>query len=266
MDDSRRRYANPMLNMMFTLFVPLELLGWDEAEVEPSWTFVYNWTIKLSSPSPLPPGCFLHQDSGYMDEASHSSERLASRAGLNRAGLPHHHHHRLHYSKTSVTPTSPYHRRRRHKLFKEQALAEDTPRRRMNGHPDLHRKSRLCTYDEAPPHNGKTYQLYTLYRDKDGNVKQAPANGCHCKPLIKRLEGELNATKEEMRTQMLTVQEQVYTRLGRMDRKSIHQIKVLDMLTQERVAAERMECLYRMDQRAAQSREQAQGRQVNPVM
>ncbi|KAM9452077.1 ankyrin repeat domain-containing protein 6-like isoform 3-T4 [Salvelinus alpinus] len=196
-----------------------------------------------------------------MDEASHSSERLASRAGLNRAGLPHHHHHRLHYSKTSVTPTSPYHRRRRHKLFKEQALAEDTPRRRMNGHPDLHRKSRLCTYDEAPPHNGKTYQLYTLYRDKDGNVKQAPANGCHCKPLIKRLEGELNATKEEMRTQMLTVQEQVYTRLGRMDRKSIHQIKVLDMLTQERVAAERMECLYRMDQRAAQSREEAQRRQ-----
>eukprot|EP00063_Salmo_salar_P075803 XP_014050638.1 PREDICTED: ankyrin repeat domain-containing protein 6-like isoform X3 [Salmo salar] len=202
-----------------------------------------------------------NKDSGYMAEASHCSERMASRAGLNRAELPHHHHHRLHYSKTSVPPTSPYHRRRRHKLFKEQALAEDTPRRRMNGHLDLHRKSRLCTRDEAPPHNGKTYQLYTLYRDKDGNVKQAPANGCHCKPLIKRLEGELNATKEEMRTQMLTVQEQVYTRLGRMDRKSIHQIKVLDMLTQERVAAERMECLYRMDQRAAQGREEAQRRQ-----
>uniref|UniRef100_A0A8C7H5R2 Ankyrin repeat domain 6 n=1 Tax=Oncorhynchus kisutch TaxID=8019 RepID=A0A8C7H5R2_ONCKI len=199
-----------------------------------------------------------NKDSGYMAEASHGSERRAS-----RAGLPHHHHHRLHYSKTSVTPTSPYHRRRRHKLFKEQALAEDTPRRRMNGHPELHRKSRLCTHDEAPPpHNGKTYQLYTLYRDKDGNVKQAPANGCHCKPLIKRLEGELNATKEEMRTQMLTVQEQVYTRLGRMDRKSIHQIKVLDMLTQERVAAERMECLYRMDQTAAQGREEAQRRQA----
>eukprot|EP00063_Salmo_salar_P075796 XP_014050631.1 PREDICTED: ankyrin repeat domain-containing protein 6-like isoform X2 [Salmo salar] len=234
-----------------------------------------------------------NKDSGYMAEASHCSERMASRAGLNRAELPHHHHHRLHYSKTSVPPTSPYHRRRRHKLFKEQvlggvsgdwvvriktisvlckimdikvfffqALAEDTPRRRMNGHLDLHRKSRLCTRDEAPPHNGKTYQLYTLYRDKDGNVKQAPANGCHCKPLIKRLEGELNATKEEMRTQMLTVQEQVYTRLGRMDRKSIHQIKVLDMLTQERVAAERMECLYRMDQRAAQGREEAQRRQA----
>nr|XP_029544676.1 ankyrin repeat domain-containing protein 6-like [Oncorhynchus nerka] len=259
-----------------------------------------------------------NKDSGYVAEASHGSERRAS-----RAGLPHHHHHRLHYSKTSVTPTSPYHRRRRHKLFKEQALAEDTPRRRRNGHPELHGKCRLCTHDEAlPPHNGKTYQLYTLYRDKDGNVKQAPANGCHCKPLIKRLEGELNATKEEMRAQMLTVQEQVYTRLGRMDRKSIHQAcllpvnsiqlccthgffcliqkdklqiqpvnlhsnlcghlcgndmndiqmiaavrrcvdqnKVLDMLTQERVAAERMECLYRMDQTAAQGREEAQRRQ-----
>ncbi|CAB1331203.1 unnamed protein product, partial [Coregonus sp. 'balchen'] len=166
-----------------------------------------------------------NKDSGYMAEACHSSERIASRAGLNRAGLPHHHHHRLHYSKTSVTPTSPYHRRRRNKLFKEQALAEDTPRRRMNGHPDLHRKSRLCTHDDEvpPPHNGKIYQLYTLYRDKDGNVKQALANGCHCKPLIKRLHGELKATKEEMRTQMLTVQEQVNTRLGRMDRKSKHQ-------------------------------------------
>ncbi|XP_052341182.1 ankyrin repeat domain-containing protein 6 [Oncorhynchus keta] len=184
-----------------------------------------------------------NKDSGYVAEASHGSERRAS-----RAGLPHHHHHRLHYSKTSVTPTSPYHRRRRHKLFKEQALAEDTPRRRMNGHPELHRKSRLCTHDEAlPPHNGKTYQLYTLYRDKDGNVKQAPANGCHCKPLIKRLEGELNATKEEMRTQMLTVQEQVYTRLGRMDRKSIHQACLLPVNSIQFCCTHGFFCLIQKD-------------------
>nr|XP_023850736.1 ankyrin repeat domain-containing protein 6 [Salvelinus alpinus] len=140
-------------------------------------------------------------------------------------------------------------------------LLARAPQKKNEWPSDLHRKSRLCTYDEAPPTTAKPIRI-PLYRDKDGNVKQAPANGCHCKPLIKRLEGELNATKEEMRTQMLTVQEQVYTRLGRMDRKSIHQIKVLDMLTQERVAAERMECLYRMDQRAAQGREEAQRRQA----
>ncbi|KTG32723.1 hypothetical protein cypCar_00007065 [Cyprinus carpio] len=101
--------------------------------------------------------------------------------------------------------------------------------------------------EEAP---GKAYQLYTLYRDKDGQIKQAPVNDCRCKPLIKTLENKLKAAKMEMRSEIHTVQEEINCRLGRIEQKNKHQIKVLEELTQERVSAERMECHYRINQRA----------------
>ncbi|KAK9959540.1 hypothetical protein ABG768_009660 [Culter alburnus] len=101
--------------------------------------------------------------------------------------------------------------------------------------------------DQTP---GKAYQLYTLYRDKDGQIKQAPANNCHCKPLIKTLENKLKATKMEMRSEIHTLQEEMNCRLGRIEQKHKHQIKVLEKLTEERVLAERMECHYRINQRA----------------
>ncbi|XP_066513095.1 ankyrin repeat domain-containing protein 6 [Hoplias malabaricus] len=116
--------------------------------------------------------------------------------------------------------------------------------------------------DERCP-NGKAYPLYTLYRDKDGWVKQAPANGCDCKPLIKKLENQLKATKFEMRSQIHTVQEQMNCKLGRIDRQSKHQIKVLEKMTQERVSAERMECQYRISQRATVERLEEQKRQAS---
>uniref|UniRef100_UPI003AAF7A8F ankyrin repeat domain-containing protein 6-like n=1 Tax=Centroberyx gerrardi TaxID=166262 RepID=UPI003AAF7A8F len=63
-----------------------------------------------------------------------------------------------------------------------------------------------------------------LYRTKKGSAMlQAPADGCHCKPLIKKLEGQLQATQEEMRLQIQNVQEQVNCRLGKMDRRNRHQ-------------------------------------------
>ena len=55
---------------------------------------------------------------------------------------------------------------------------------------------------------------------------QAPADGCHCKPMIKKLEVQLKATKKEMRTHILTVQEQVDCRLDRMDNKCKHQVRL----------------------------------------
>ena len=55
---------------------------------------------------------------------------------------------------------------------------------------------------------------------------QAPADGCHCKPMIKKLEVQLKATKKEMRSHILTVQEQVDCRLGRMDSKCKHQVRL----------------------------------------
>ncbi|XP_019909961.1 ankyrin repeat domain-containing protein 6 isoform X2 [Esox lucius] len=165
-------------------------------------------------------------DSGSMAEASQSGEGVSSRTSVNRAELDYHHHH-LHYSKTSPTNTCP--RRRQTPL--NQAM-EENHFRRGNGHPDLHTNSNWYLYDDGvpPPQHVKTYQLYTLYRDKEGTVKQAPANGCRCKPMIKRLEGELMITREEMRTQMQMVQVQVNARLGRMDRRSKQQAAVTQEL------------------------------------
>ncbi|KAM9354787.1 ankyrin repeat domain-containing protein 6 [Pholidichthys leucotaenia] len=127
---------------------------------------------------------------------------------------------------------------------KEQTLNEDEPTEANN----LHQKN---------GNTGKTYQLYTLYRDKEGKIRQAPAGGCQCKPLLKKLEGQVKATQGEMRLHILNVQEQVSSRLGKMDRRNKHQIKVLDILNQQRVAAERMNMICRIEQRAAQSREEA---------
>lgn len=45
---------------------------------------------------------------------------------------------------------------------------------------------------------------------------QAPANGCHCKPLLNRLEGQLEFTQEEMRLHILNIQEEVNCRLDKM--------------------------------------------------
>uniref|UniRef100_A0A8C1HP22 Ankyrin repeat domain 6a n=2 Tax=Cyprinus carpio TaxID=7962 RepID=A0A8C1HP22_CYPCA len=53
-----------------------------------------------------------------------------------------------------------------------------------------------------------------------------------------------------MRSEIHTVQEEINCRLGRIEQKNKHQIKVLEELTQERVSAERMECHYRINQRA----------------
>ncbi|XP_055011357.1 ankyrin repeat domain-containing protein 6 [Boleophthalmus pectinirostris] len=80
--------------------------------------------------------------------------------------------------------------------------------------------------DDLCPQFGKSYQLYTLYRDKDGNVRQSPASGCHCKPLFKKLESELKSTQEEMRLQILNVQEEVNSRIGQMDQRNRQQAAV----------------------------------------
>uniref|UniRef100_A0A3B4VGB3 Ankyrin repeat domain-containing protein 6-like n=1 Tax=Seriola dumerili TaxID=41447 RepID=A0A3B4VGB3_SERDU len=86
---------------------------------------------------------------------------------------------------------------------------------------------------------------------------RAPANGCHCKPLIKKLEGQVKATQEEMRLHILTVQEQVNSRMGKMAQRNRHQIKVLNRLNQEKAAAEKKNMVYRIEQRVAQDKEEA---------
>ncbi|XP_078398534.1 ankyrin repeat domain-containing protein 6b [Cetorhinus maximus] len=115
------------------------------------------------------------------------------------------------------------------------------------------------------PHNFRAYQLYTLYRNKDGKVMQAPINGCRCEPLINKLENRLEATKEEIKAELETVQGKLNTKLGELEGRNKHEIRVLDKLTSERISAERTECLHRIDQRAVLERLEGDKRQSSMV-
>ncbi|XP_048062181.1 ankyrin repeat domain-containing protein 6b isoform X2 [Megalobrama amblycephala] len=155
------------------------------------------------------------------------------------------------------------------KKVKERLSPSDALIRRQNKHSDHKKKSkteRSCpSAPPPPPHNYKAYQLYTLYRDKDGKIMQAPLNGCRCEPLINKLENQLMATKEEMQSEIHTVQELMNSKMGQLDRKNKHQIKALDKITLERVSAERIECLHRIDKRAIQERLEGEKRQTSVV-
>lgn len=53
---------------------------------------------------------------------------------------------------------------------------------------------------------------------------QAPINGCRCEPLLSKLENQLEATKEEIKAEIVTVQDQMNAKLGQMDTKTQHQV------------------------------------------
>uniref|UniRef100_A0A674E1G7 Ankyrin repeat domain 6b n=1 Tax=Salmo trutta TaxID=8032 RepID=A0A674E1G7_SALTR len=141
----------------------------------------------------------------------------------------------------------------------------DPLRRNENKHGKKRRGQLRGSSPQPPPHNYKAYQLYTLYRGKDGKIMQAPINGCRCEPLIIKLENQLEATKEEMKTEIHTVQDLMNNKMGQLDRKNKHQIRALDKMTVERVSAERSECQHRIDQRATQERQEGEKRQASVV-
>ncbi|XP_049320224.1 ankyrin repeat domain-containing protein 6 [Astyanax mexicanus] len=186
------------------------------------------------------------KDSPSVGEDTHSSDRVIRRIA-----------HPL-----GNTTSSPHTRRkiRRHKERSEHTSQRETLLQTATKRPG---HSSSSPQEEERHPNGNAYQLYTLYRDIDGCIKQAPANGCNCKPLIKKLEHQLKATKKEMRSQIHMVQEQMNCKLGRIDCQSKQQIKVLEKMTQERVSAERMECRYRINQRATLERTENQTRQAS---
>uniref|UniRef100_A0A8C8LW25 Ankyrin repeat domain 6b n=1 Tax=Oncorhynchus tshawytscha TaxID=74940 RepID=A0A8C8LW25_ONCTS len=146
-----------------------------------------------------------------------------------------------------------------------QPSLSDPLRRRENKHGKKRRGQLRGSSPQPPPHNYKAYQLYTLYRGKDGKIMQAPINGCRCEPLIIKLENQLEATKEEMKTEIHTVQDLMNNKMGQLDRKNKHQIRALDKMTVERVSAERTECQHRIDQRAMQERQEGEKRQASVV-
>ncbi|RXN18598.1 ankyrin repeat domain-containing 6 [Labeo rohita] len=118
----------------------------------------------------------------------------------------------------------------------------------------LRRNESVCVTEARPNKNSEK------------KVKErAPVNGCRCEPLINKLENQLMATKEEMQSEIHTVQELMNSKMGQMERKNKHQIRALDKITLERVSAERIECLHRIDKRAIQERLEGEKRQTSVV-
>ncbi|KAM9040953.1 ankyrin repeat domain-containing protein 6-like, partial [Megaptera novaeangliae] len=104
--------------------------------------------------------------------------------------------------------------------------ADQQPGQQKSSHTHSHPKKRprhRCS-PPAAPHEFRAYQLYTLYRGKDGKVMQAPINGCRCEPLINKLENQLEATVEEIKAELVSVQDKMNTKLGHMENKAQHQV------------------------------------------
>ncbi|XP_078504395.1 ankyrin repeat domain-containing protein 6 isoform X2 [Lissotriton helveticus] len=141
---------------------------------------------------------------------------------------------------------------------------QNLPGPSQNGHHSK-RRSRHRGSSPVPPHEVRAYQLYTLYRGKDGKVMQAPINGCRCEPLISKLENQLEATKEEMKAELGTVQDKMNAKLGQMDSKNQHQLRILDKLMIERMSAEKAECLQRLQQHVEQEKVEGEKRQASVV-
>ncbi|NXJ06121.1 ANKR6 protein, partial [Odontophorus gujanensis] len=127
------------------------------------------------------------------------------------------------------------------------------------------RRSRHHCPSPPAPHEVRAYQLYTLYRGKDGKVMQAPINGCRCEPLINKLENQLEATVEEIKAEFGTVQDKMNIKLGQMESKTQHQLRVLDKLMAERLSAERTECLHRLQQHTELEKTEGEKRQISMV-
>ncbi|XP_009885836.1 PREDICTED: ankyrin repeat domain-containing protein 6 [Charadrius vociferus] len=127
------------------------------------------------------------------------------------------------------------------------------------------RRSKHHCSSPPPPHEVRAYQLYTLYRGKDGKVMQAPINGCRCEPLINKLENQLEATVEEIKAEFGTVQDKMNAKLGQMESKTQHQLRVLDKLMAERLSAERTECLHRLQQHTELEKNEGEKRQISLV-
>uniref|UniRef100_A0AAR2L229 Ankyrin repeat domain 6 n=1 Tax=Pygocentrus nattereri TaxID=42514 RepID=A0AAR2L229_PYGNA len=195
------------------------------------------------------------QESMSPAEDTPSSEQTARRRGERRSETP------------DTNEEHPKKSRDKSKI-KDKPSLSDPLSRRENKRTEQKKKSKTRPSPPTavpPPHSYKAYQLYTLYRDKDGKIMQAPLNGCRCEPLINKLENQLEATKEEMKSEIHTVQELMNNKMGQLDRKNKHQIRALDKMTLERVSAERTECLHRIDQRAKQERLEGEKRQASVV-
>ncbi|XP_055114819.2 ankyrin repeat domain-containing protein 6 isoform X8 [Symphalangus syndactylus] len=163
--------------------------------------------------------------------------------------------------------------RRRKSRPKVSAFSDPTPpadqqpghQKNLHAHNHPKKRNRHRCSSPPPPHEFRAYQLYTLYRGKDGKVMQAPINGCRCEPLINKLENQLEATVEEIKAELGSVRDKMNTKLGQMENKTQHQMRVLDKLMVERLSAERTECLNRLQQHSDMEKHEGEKRQISLV-
>ncbi|XP_074166399.1 ankyrin repeat domain-containing protein 6 isoform X1 [Sminthopsis crassicaudata] len=174
----------------------------------------------------------------------------------------------------SASPEPPVKNNRKKKLKQKVSAFSDptspadqqaVPGHQKNSHNHPKKRNKHRCSSPPPPHEFRAYQLYTLYRGKDGKVMQAPINGCRCEPLINKLENQLEATVEEIKAEFGTVQDKMNTKLGQMENKTQHQLRVLDKLMAERLSAERSECLNRLQQHTELEKHEGEKRQVSLV-
>lgn len=55
-------------------------------------------------------------------------------------------------------------------------------------------------------------------------MSQAPLRGCRCEPLVRKLENQLQATKEEMKTEVHAVQDVMNSKVGQQELRSKQQV------------------------------------------
>lgn len=171
--------------------------------------------------------------------------------------------------KTNETKQAPSKQDKDRRSQTKPSLSDPMRRREARHNSAVHRRKGklrgVSPHTTVPPHNYKAYQLYTLYRGKDGKIMQAPLNGCRCEPLISKLENQLEATKEEMKTEIHAVQDLMNSKMGQIDHSNKHQMQTLEKLTLERVWAERSQCQQRIEQRAVQERKECDRQQESLV-
>lgn len=55
-------------------------------------------------------------------------------------------------------------------------------------------------------------------------MPQAPLRGCRCEPLVRKLENQLQATKEEMKAEVHAVQDVISGKVGQQELRSRQQV------------------------------------------
>ncbi|XP_072178231.1 uncharacterized protein [Diadema setosum] len=95
-----------------------------------------------------------------------------------------------------------------------------------------------------------------LFKDKTGKILEVPMPvHCNCSSYIKKLENQVEASKERLLHEMDMSKARFEGRMNNMEKRMAHQAQCLDQLCKERIAAERADCIHRIDQRAMEERE-----------